>query len=83
MLFKWTDMRGGLNQSWFWYETQQAQCTSCIDFFEAIVVFIDSALVDMYGKVNVEPTMFTGGWFKRNICTKVQSWRWLGFVSDI
>ena len=54
-----------------------------VTFFALIVVFIDSTPVDMYGKVNVEPIMFTGGWFKRNIRTKAQSWRPLGFVSDI
>ena len=53
------DVRGDLNQSWFWYETQRAQCTSCSDFFAPIVVFIDSTLVNRYGKVNVEPIMFT------------------------
>ena len=56
---------------------------SCSDFFALIVVFIDSTPVDMYGKINVEPIMFTGGWFKHNIHTKAQSWRPLGFVSDI
>ena len=45
--------------------------------------FIDSTPVDMYGKVNVEPIMFTGGWFKRKIRTKAQSWRPLGFVFNI
>ena len=56
-----TDVRGDLNQSRFWYETQRAQCTSCSDCFAPIVVFIDSTPVDMYGKVNVEPIIFTGG----------------------
>ena len=78
-----TDVRGDLDQSWFWYETQRAQCTSCSDFFAPIVVFIDSTLVDMYGKVNVEPIMFIGGWVKRNIHTKAPSWRPLGFVFDM
>ena len=78
-----TDVRGDLNQSWFWYETQRAQCITCSDFFAPLVVFIDSTPVDMYGKVNVEPIMFTGGWFKREVCTKAQSWRPLGFVADI
>ena len=55
-----TDVRGDLNQSWFWYESQRAQRTSCSDFFAPKVVFIDSTPVDMYGKVNVEPNMFTG-----------------------
>ena len=78
-----TDVRGDSHQSRFWYETQWAQFTSCSDFFAPIVVFIDSTPVDMYGKVNVEPIMFIGGWVKRNICTKAQSWCPLGFVSDI
>jgi hypothetical protein len=56
-----TDMRGDLNQSQFWYETQRAQCITCSDFFAPLVVFIDSTPVDMYRKVNVEPIMFTGG----------------------
>jgi hypothetical protein len=34
-------------------------------------------------KVNVEPIMFTGEWFKREVCTKAQSWHPLGFVADI
>ena len=76
-------MRGDLNQSWFWYEIQRAQCTSCSDFFAPIVVFIDSTPVDMYGKVNVEPIMFTEGWFKHNIYTKAKLWQLLGFVSNI
>ena len=53
------DVRGDLNQSWFWCKAQRAQCTSCSDFFAPIVVFIDSTLVNRYGKVNVEPIMFT------------------------
>ena len=77
------DVRGDLNQSWFWYETQKAQCTSCGDFFAPIVVFIDSTPEDKYEKVNVKPIMFTEGWFKHNIHTKGQSWRPLGFVSDM
>jgi hypothetical protein len=56
-----SDVRGDLNQSGFWYETQRAQCTTCSDFFAPLVVFVDSTPVDMYGKVNVEPVMFTGG----------------------
>ena len=68
-----TDVRGDLNQSRFWYETKRAQCTTCSDFFAPLVVFIDSTPVDMYGKVNVEPIMFTGEWFKREVCTKAQS----------
>jgi hypothetical protein len=47
------------------------------------VVFIDSTPIDMYGKVNVEPIMFTGGGVKCGVCTKVQSWCPLGFVADI
>ena len=78
-----SDVRGDLNQSRFWYETQRAQCTTCSDFFAPLVVFIDSTPVDMHGKVNVEPIMFTGGWFKREVCTKAQSWHSLGFVADI
>ena len=78
-----TDVRGDLNQSRFWYETQRAQCISCSDFFAPIVVFIDSTPVDIYGKVNVEPIVLIGGLFKRNICTKAKSWCLLGFVSDI
>ena len=37
----------------------------------------------MYGNINVEPIMFTGGWFKHEVHTKAQSWRPLGFVADI
>ena len=37
--------------------------------------------MDTYGKVNVEPLMFTGGWFNREVCTKAQSWR-PGFLAD-
>ena len=36
----------------------------------------------MYGKVTVEPFMFTGGLFNREVCTKAQSWRPLGFIAD-
>ena len=61
----------------------RVQYTTCCDFFAPLVVFIDSTPVDMYGKVNVESVMFTGGWFKHEVCTKVQSWRPLGFVVDI
>ena len=56
-----SDVRGDLNQSWFWYETQRAQCTTCSDFFAPLVVFIDSTPVNMYEKVNVEAIMFLGG----------------------
>jgi hypothetical protein len=42
-----SDVRGDLNQSGFWYETQRAQCTTCSDFFAPLVVFIDSTPVDM------------------------------------
>ena len=77
-----TVARGDLNQSRFWHETQMAECTSISNFFAPLVVFIDSTQVDMYGKVNIEPFMFTGGWFNREVCTKAQSWRPLGFIAD-
>jgi hypothetical protein len=67
-----SDVRGDLNQSRFWYETQIAQCTTYSDFFAPLVVVIDSTPVDMYGKVNVEPIMFTGGRFKHEVFTKAQ-----------
>ena len=44
----------------FWYKTQRAQCTTFCDFFAPLVVFIVSAPVYMYGKVNVERIIFTG-----------------------
>ena len=69
-----TDVRGDLNQSWFWYETQRAQCITCSDFFALLVDFIDSTPVNMYGKVNVEAILFLGGWgFKRKVHAKAQS----------
>ena len=56
-----SDVRGDLNQSQFWYETQRALCTTCSDFFAPLVVFMDSTPMDLYGKVNVEPIMLIGG----------------------
>jgi hypothetical protein len=76
-----TGARGDLNQSRFWHETQMAECTAISDFFAPLEVFIDYPQVDMYGKVNVEPFMFTGDWFNHEVCTKAQSWRPLGFIA--
>ena len=82
MFSKFELKKSDLNQSRLWHETQMAKCTSISDFFAPLEVFIDSTQVDMYGKVTVEPFMFTGGWFNHEVCTKAQSWRPLGFIAN-
>ena len=82
MFSKFELKKSDLNQSRLWHETQMAKCTSISDFFAPLEVFIDSTQVDMYGKVIVEPFMFTRGWFNHEVCTNTQSWRPLGFIAN-
>ena len=56
-----TDLRCVFEQSWFRYETQGAQRTTCRDIFAPIMVFMDSTSVEMYVNVNVQPIILTGG----------------------